>query len=127
MVTQNLERDSSQSLRSSRGWLMLVGLKTFPVQHERRTKAMLEAAFDFLSCLVVRGHWRGENPGQRQSLRTHPFPPAPARLPALLFLFPVDPEVILPSTLRPAGMSHPAPVLVISAAVNLINYFSEPH
>ena len=125
MVARSLEQDSSWSLQSSRGQLTLVGHETSPVQHERRTKATLEAAFDFLSCLVGWGHQREENPGQHQSLRTHPSPPAPARSPAPPFLFPVGPEVVLPDTLPLAGTSHPAPrsaaipapALVVSAAV----------
>lgn len=125
MVARSLVQDGSRSLQSSQEWLMLVGHETSLVQHERRTKATLEVAFDPLSCLVGRGHQRGENPGQRQSLPTQPSPSAPARPPASPLLFPVGPKVVFPDTLPPRGMSHPAlrstaipaPVLVVSAVV----------
>lgn len=124
MVARSLEQDGSWSLQSSRGWLMLVGHETSPVQRERRTKATLEAAFDFPAWwdrATREGKpWGSINPCTHSPpllhLPDHQLTP---------FLFPVGPEAVLPDTLPSAGTSHPAPcsagipvpALVIAAAV----------
>lgn len=99
MVAQSLEQDSSWSLESSQGWLMLVGHGTSAGRHD--TKPTLVAAFDFISCLVGWGLQRGETPGQCPCTHISPSLHLPNPAP---FLLPAGPEVVLPErSLRQAG------------------------